>query len=401
MRLYAFGSNGSGQLGIGHTEDVSAPTQCLFDAGLAPEDTISHLVAGGNHTLLLTRLGRVYVAGCNADGRCGPLSSDDSKHIEQNLLRFKRVILTDSATGWSVDTFRCVSATWEGSVLVAAVPSGPEKDLYEDKVFVMGSSPKGELGVETGPACQTVDPGCSIPSFPPKGTEIIALASGMGHSIAILSNGRVYGWGGSRKGQLGDGLKAQKLVFRPTEIQGVPFAAQSAVCGREFTVICGERSQGEFVVLGEKTNRWGILNVPSGLQLPSTETHDQFLVPFSAIGASWHGIYVHTTSQGADRAANRGRLIAWGRNDRGQLPPEGLPSIVKMAVGSEHVLVLMHDGTVAAFGWGEHGNCGPETDDRGNVAERFSQIPLDTVVGGDKRVVGLGAGCATSWILVD
>jgi hypothetical protein len=30
MRLFAFGSNGSGQLGIGHEEDVPTPTQCLF-----------------------------------------------------------------------------------------------------------------------------------------------------------------------------------------------------------------------------------------------------------------------------------------------------------------------------------------------------------------------------------
>jgi len=29
--VYAIGSNGSGQLGIGHKEDVSVPKQVLFD----------------------------------------------------------------------------------------------------------------------------------------------------------------------------------------------------------------------------------------------------------------------------------------------------------------------------------------------------------------------------------
>lgn len=79
MSLFAFGSNGSGQLGIGHDEDVSVPTRCLFEEGQTPSEeengtqakTISCIVAGGNHTLILYQDGSVYAAGCNEDGRCG------------------------------------------------------------------------------------------------------------------------------------------------------------------------------------------------------------------------------------------------------------------------------------------------------------------------------------------
>lgn len=397
MKIFAFGSNGSGQLALGHTEDVSTPTQCLFDETPATDDAIIHIAAGGNHTLLLTKSGCVYAAGYNTDGRCGPRTSDSG----ENLLRFRRVVLTDAATGSRIDTFKCVSATWEGSILAASVRKLVDSDVHEERVFVLGSNPKGELGLQlqstSTPGDNAVQPGSYIPDFPPHNTSVIVLASGMGHTIAVLSNGDVYGWGGSRKGQLGETLKAQKIVWAPAKVTGIPFAAQSAVCGREFSVVCGDRGRGEFVVLGDKANRWGILNVPASLR--STGLDGKFS-EFSDVGASWHGVYIHATSQSSAELESA-HIIAWGRNDRGQLPPDTLPYPVKMAVGSEHVLVLMRDGAVASFGWGEHGNCGPDTDERGNIAGRYGLIPLKAVLTSGGRVIGLGAGCATSWLVAE
>ncbi|KAF3389140.1 hypothetical protein F1880_003345 [Penicillium rolfsii] len=398
MKLFAFGSNGSGQLALGHTEDVSIPTPCLLDEPLATDDAIVHITAGGNHTFLLTERGCVYAAGCNTDGRCGFDTSDS-----ENLLSFRRVVLTDAETGSHIDTFKCVSATWEGSILVTSVQKTDDTGVNEDKVLVMGSSPKGELGLQlqstSAPVESVVPPGSSIPAFPPQDTNITALASGMGHTLAVLSNGEVYGWGASRKGQLGETLKDQKTVWVPAKVEGISFAAQSAVCGREFSVICGDREKGEFVVLGDKANRWGVLDVPALLGMRSNENGG--ILGFSSIGASWHGIYIHGAPQNSTAEPDLAPLIAWGRNDRGQLPPDNLPPPVKVAVGSEHVLALMRDGSVAAFGWGEHGNCGPDTDERGNVAGRYSLIPLDTVLAGGAKVIGLGAGCATSWIVTE
>ncbi|KAJ6103600.1 hypothetical protein N7486_003822 [Penicillium sp. IBT 16267x] len=463
MNLFAFGSNGSGQLGLGHTEDVSTPTQCLFTSPFAAsaenqdqdpvdqsKDKIVQIVAGGNHTLLLTRQGHVYAAGCNSDGRCGPdthidLSNDQLKansdkiipnEEEHNILRFQRVILTDATTGCTVGTFKSVSATWEASILVANVSAQTntpdnhdDHTVHTDKVFVQGSAPKGELGLgeKTLTHGTFVTPGTSIPNFPPLGTTVSALASGMGHSVAILSNGDVYGWGGSRKGQLGEGLKGAKIVWSPMQISGIPFTATGAVCGREFTVVIGRREKGEFLVLGDKGNWWGVMDVKDfdalRVRIRGEEgvgaSVDSSCVPstsfrggaalwgFEYIGASWHGIYVHMAARAEDgssspAAANENSLVAWGRNDRGQLPPPDLPALDRLAVGSEHVLTLLRDGSVAAFGWGEHGNCGPDTDPHGNVAGMYKVISLpDAVYTTGGKVVGVGAGCATSWVIVD
>ena len=418
MRLFAFGSNGSGQLGIGHQEDVSHPTQCLFEKPKKQEteprqttqdlnDEIIHIAAGGNHTLLLTKSGAVYAAGCNTDGRCGP-------HQEDEILAFRRLILSDTIPGSEIE-FKHVSATWEGSILVSAQTEG-------DKVFILGSNPKGELGLA---ANAPISPGTSIPDFPPDGTRITALASGMAHSAAVLSNGDVYGWGAARKGQLGVGNIVARVACAPVKID-VPFFAESVVCGREFTVVSGK---GNFIVLGDPGNRWGVLRVPSLLSLDGDQVEDLrdgegcagsrgfVRYPYTGIGASWHGIYVHAAPglelvsdlgepasshpqvEDTGSASGSGFLIAWGRNDRGQLPPSTLPTPTVLAVGSEHVLALLGDGQVAAFGWGEHGNCGPDTDPQGNVSGTYNVLSLPETVT-DGKVVGIGAGCATSWMIV-
>ncbi|KAJ5705172.1 hypothetical protein N7536_000861 [Penicillium majusculum] len=443
MRLFAFGSNGSGQLGIGHEEDVSTPTQCLFEqpepsqgsqittiqnTNLADESETITIAAGGNHTLLLTTSGSIYSAGCNEDGRCGPhRATKNPKEPESdnngNVLRFRRMIIPDQVSDTEVSNFKHVSATWEGTIAVASVPRSSSNDVVhghepdtEDRVFVFGSSPKGELGL--GSDTPAPVPGTCIPSFPPTGLRITALASGMAHSAAVLSNGDVYGWGGARKGQLGKENREARIAYSPVRIC-VPFFAEAVACGREFTVVSG---RGRFVVLGDGGNRWGILGVPESLSLQGDEQGEEsgrrkgaICYRYTGIAASWHGVYVHAapglgrvgpsisdalTDTYSDSDLVGGSIVAWGRNDRGQLPPPDLPTPDKLAVGSEHAIALLGDGRVAAFGWGEHGNCGPDTDSQGNVSGTYNVISLPEAVGADGKVIGVGAGCATSWIIM-
>ncbi|KAL1862003.1 alpha tubulin suppressor [Paecilomyces lecythidis] len=388
MPLYAFGSNGSGQLGIGHVEDVSVPTRCLFDdddehhdASGGDGDEILQIAAGGNHTLVLFRSGAVYAAGCDEDGRCGghdALAKGDG--VGGSLLKLRRVVVEEEASDdgkkKKIERFKHVSATWEGTVLVSSLG---EEEEGEERVFVMGSGAKGELGL--GSQITRAEKAVRVSDFPPQGTSVVSMSSSVGHVAVVLSNGDVYGWGAARKGQLGGSVMDQKIVWAPVKMEGVPFRATDVACGKEFTVVTGNKERGEFVILGPTgPDRWQIL---------SDAPQPADVAGLSLVAASWNGIYVH----GSD-----GSVRAWGRNDKGQLPPPGLPRSSKIAVGSEHALALLDDQKVVAFGWGEHGNCGPETDAKGNVNGRWNEIPLSVKDGA--RVVGLGAGCATSWIIV-
>lgn len=388
MALFSFGSNSSGQLGIGHVEDVSLPIRCLFSSSLEDDilkqegGEITRIAAGGNHTLVLFKSGAVYAAGYNVDGRCGVAPGPTSESREKvesepeasSLLRFEKVTFSDPR-GRKVDRFKDVSTTWDATFLVSC--SDDEEHKGQEEVFVMGSGMRGELGL--GETCTRASAPVKMPDFPPPGTKVDAITSSVGHTVAVLSNGDVYGWGGARKGQLGESVKDRKIVWSPVKIEGIPFRATGAACGREFTIIAGNKERGEFRILVSADSKWRVLaDAPAALG------------SYSLVAASWHGIYVHQSDMS---------VRAWGRNDRGQLPPPDLPKPKKIAVGSEHVLALLDDErTVVAFGWGEHGNCGPETDAQGNVKGRWNVIPLE--LSDNSKVVGIGAGCATSWIVV-
>jgi protein ATS1 len=407
MPVYAFGSNGSGQLGIGHTDDVCTPTRCFFSrpddnttttssstgSGTTIDndpdkvidedrDRIRRIAAGGNHTVILYASGAAYAAGMNGDGRCGVgvvnanswFSSSSSTTKSGNgleeegeerrmLVRFARVRL-ELADGRVVDRFADVSASWAATVFVA---------LCGEEVYVVGSGEKGELGL--GETCQIAAEPKVIADFPPAGSRVTAIVSGMSHVVCVLSNGHVYGWGAARKGQLGHEKTTLKTAWVPARIEDVLFRADGAACGREFTVVVSHAS-GEYIILG--SDKWGIV---SGAVEPIK----------GQVSASWHGVYIHNAAENS--------LVAWGRNDRGQLPPSSLTEkkVAQFAAGSEHAVALLSDLTVVSFGWGEHGNCGAAVDAQGNVKDRVNEIPLS--LADYERVVGVAAGCATSWVV--
>ncbi|KLJ12230.1 hypothetical protein EMPG_12711 [Blastomyces silverae] len=369
MPLYAFGSNGSGQLGIGHLDDVPTPTRCLFaqenkenhsngiDIALASDEP-TQIAAGGNHTLVLFKSGAVYAAGTNQNGRC---AHDPDRHT--SLLQFSRVVIVRE-DGSYVNRFKAISATWEASFFV---------DAERGHLYACGVGNKGELGL--GGNYVHANSPTRIRDFPPPGAEIISMSSSVSHTAATLSNGEVYGWGISRKGQLGEGNVQKKILWAPQKIEDISFFAWQVACGREFTAVAGNTATGEIAIFG--SDKWNIISgAPKEIK------------NYAMLAASWHGVYVH---------GQNGSTRSWGRNDRGQLLPLKLPRPTKLAIGSEHVVAKIESGEVVAFGWGEHGNCGPNTDAQGNVAGRWNEIPLS--IEGSSTVTSVGAGCATSWIM--
>ena len=236
-----------------------------------------------------------------------------------------------------------------------------------DNVLSHGKGFKGELG--TGAIDQSFWQ--RVPIYPPVGSCIVDLASGVGHTVVVLSNGEAYGWGNGRKGQIGE---PAEIVKSPRMIQNLDFPVKRAVCGREFTYFVGEAVEGRHEILG--SDKW---NVKSNA--PSTAPD------WAEIGASWGSIFVLKAD---------GKIVSWGRNDHGQLASPGLPEIKHMAVGSEHVLALTNAGAVLSWGWGEHGNCGPDTDEAGDVRDKWNEILVEC--DSHAEIVGVGAGCATSFV---
>lgn len=354
--VFTIGSNGSGQLGIGHREDVSVPKPASFDP--QPTSPITKIAAGGNHTLLLTKSGELYWSGDPASGACGTSNSTDQEPVF-------RPFEASQDGGSRLGQVALIAATWEASLIVAK-----DNDGKQTKIFTVGIGMKGELGV--GDFVVRTPTATQINDFPPHETEIVDIHASMGHAVAVLSNGEAYGWGNCRKGQAGE---PAEVLLKPRKIDGLEFPVSRAVCSKESTCFFGDPGSGKIKVLG--SDKWALHS-----------TAPQSAPTWQDVGASWGNFYI-LTKQGA--------LTAWGRDDHGQLPPPGLPPLTSIAIGSEHAVALSRAGDVLAWGWGEHGNCGPQVENN-NVKGRWNVIAASKLIPQGYSINAIGAGCATSWI---
>ena len=330
MPIYAWGSNGSGQLGVGHQGDLSQPARCV-EISNALHVNPKAIAAGGNHTLILDTSGQLHFIGSASGVAVGTIFQD----------------------------IRLCSATWDASILCTT----------SDEVIVLGKGERGELGCgkhirDTSGSSTKVN----VSAVNPENATIVQLASSIHHTVAVLSDGNVIGWGNGRKGQLGE---PADIVWEPRKISGIGFKVVKATCGQGFTFLVGEPKLGQCVVLGHDK-----FDVKSAAP--------QFVPKWKAVGATWGSVFV---------LFEDGSLKSWGRNDHGQLASPSSSNIAQIALGSEHALALAADDKLYAWGWGEHGNCGPDTDETGDAKEA-KEIKVPTEV---DKIQGLAAGCATSW----
>ncbi|KAI0180559.1 RCC1/BLIP-II [Hypoxylon sp. FL1284] len=365
--LFALGSNGSGQLGIGHKEDVSVPKEVKFQRSI-PEAKIVKVAAGGNHTIIVTESGRAYWAGDGSSGACGIVDGVR----EAAVTEFRRLVISASERLGPVAHVAC---TWDSSVFALKDRGGRATQVY-----ICGTADAQAASADDS------DPTTASPvllsGFPPPETEVVNLAAGFRHVVAVLDNGDAYGWGNGRKGQLGeandDTSDSKGVIHRPRKISDIGFRVSKAVCCQYTTCLIAEPGDGRILVLG--ADKWGLKSA-SPNEVPN----------WSMIDASWGGIYILQRS---------GALVAWGRDDHGQLPPLGLPDLECIAAGSEHLLALTTDGEVLSWGWGEHGNCGPQTEKSGDVKGRWNVLASLRRMPEGSNITAIAAGCATSWIHV-
>lgn len=348
-RLYGFGSNGSGQLGIGHLEDTNIPTLCL---GLPLHDRIKKISGGGNHAAIITETGRLFMSGYSQFGDHQKLlSSNTNEDINDTEYtrfqqRFKDIIWQDVACGWAF------------TILLATT----------GKVYGIGTSNWNELA---GPSTQ----GKMLTSIDTTQLDnIVTVACGWRHAVALDAQGRVYGWGWGKHGQLGPPTipPKDKKDIRSVQQIDMPQPIVHIACGHVHTLLQGQ----DGTVYGLGSNKYHQL-------VPDYDEGPPFILKQGAtwIDAGWHH------SAALDK---QGNLTLWGRNDRGQLGSnDGFHKHIKqIACGSEHTVVLNENTRhVAAWGWNEHGNCASELDytTEAIILDQFGQADV------------IGAGCATTW----
>lgn len=392
MPLYSFGSNGKGQLGLGHTEDTESPGlvifkpeyTCLISAASSPA-AYFEIACGGNHTLLLDKSsGKVFGTGDNSAFQLGLLAQGSAGGGGTSVLEFTELELPVGAP-----KVTHVAAGWEFSVAVCG---------QDGAVYTCGRGPKGELA-NGNDAVKTHRKFLKVFQFDTaeKGQTVVQVAAGLAHVALVLANGQVWGWGTGRKGQLGPRNTAA-AVTRPSvvEYEGAGNAVAVA-CGRAFTAIL--TGAGSVLILGSDKNLDSGSAVAKLGELNSASSNVGGAV--RSIAAGWSTVHVLLSSPQT--------LVSIGNNSHGQLGPlaksskevdtnanSSTANFSMHAAGTEHSLAVTQDlTTVVSWGWGEHGNCGPlysESRPKGEVYEAHRCT-------GSSKVERVFGGYASSWII--
>jgi len=180
-------------------------------------------------------------------------------------------------------------------------------------------------------------------------TDVVAVAGGAFHSLALKSDGTVVGWGYNINGALDIPAGLSDVIA---------IAAPSA-----FSMAL--KSDGTVVTWGSDVP--GLLTVPDSLSdVVAISGGHQYALALKSDGTvlQWgtgdnglHGVPSGTASSMAGGSAHAlrikpdGSVDGWGSNiNGGIIPPAGLANVVQVSAGGDYSVALKADGTVVAWG---------------------------------------------------
>ncbi|XP_026826687.1 X-linked retinitis pigmentosa GTPase regulator isoform X3 [Ooceraea biroi] len=209
-RLFVFGSNDWGQLGLGHKNHISKPSCVKI---LKPEK-VTHVACGRAHTLICTGAQKIFACGSNQEGQLGRESSAIGDSSSSPILVYD--------CGLAGSRIVQVAA---GSHHSMALTSGGE-------VVAWGSNLEGQLGLSG------ISGLVNKPTKVPIPEPVKEISVGYYHSAFLTESGLVYVCGESESGKLGIDVNFSTQVA-PKQMQ-LPIPAVHVVCGGHHTLVLAE-----------------------------------------------------------------------------------------------------------------------------------------------------------------
>jgi alpha-tubulin suppressor-like RCC1 family protein len=337
--IFAWGYNGSGQLGDSTKEDRSLPVQVNNLSNAVA------LAAKGQYSLALKGDGTVWAWGNNLSGTLGNGTTTDSSTPAQ-------VIDLIGAKAISAGVSHGLAVTKDGMA------------------WAWGSNSQGQLG------------NSSIAQYSTSPVQVIGLsdtagiAGGLQHSLGLKSDGTVWRWGVNGYGAGCVYTSDIGFTFTPEQVSGLS-SVKAIASG--FYHNLALKSDGTVWAWGCNYNGdlgTGTLNSSS---TPVQVTNLSGVVAISAGQA-------HSLALKSD-----GTIWAWGDNGYGELGNggagqysttpvnvSGLSNVVAISAGGSHSLAVKRDGTVWAWGSNGFGQLGDGTT-TGSSTPVYVRIPAHAV----------------------
>ena len=346
-RLYSWGYNVSGQLGLGDNVGRSSPVQV---GGLTVwlEST-----SGYGHTLAIKSDGSLWAWGKNYNGQLGL----------GNVTYYSSPVQVGALTTWS----KIGSGPGGGSDFSLAIKSN-------GTLWSWGANDSGQLGLGDSGSYY----GRSSPVQVGALTTWANIFCGSNFSLAIKSNGSLWAWGNNYHGQLGLGDYAGRSS--PVQVGALTTWANIS-CGSNFSLAI--KSNGSLWAWGN--NGYGQLGLGNVTYYSSPVQVGALTTWLKVVGGGYYTLAIKTD----------GTLWTWGRNDNGQL---GLGNVTyrsspvqvgalttwsKIGNGKAHSLAIKTNGTLWSWGKNEYGQLG--LGDYGSYYGRSSPVQV---------------GALTSWFII-
>ncbi|PAN28177.1 hypothetical protein PAHAL_5G136400 [Panicum hallii] len=369
---WSWGAGTDGQLGNGGFDDHHLPQPLLLPTRC--RGRVSLVAGGGAHAIALTSDGEVFTWGRGTHGQLGHGNLDSIPHP-----KFVKFLENHKVT--------CVSAGWNHSGF--ATDSG--------KLYMCGDGSFGQLG--TGDNHSRNLP-FEVAYFTARHIEKLAL--GMRHSLVLLKDNSVYGFGSARRGQVG------KCASRNEKSHNVPRLIDGF---SDFKIVNIYANGDHSAALDE----YGHLYI-WGRALIGEHDNDQPCVvlpslSISQVALGWHhalilsagelftiGVYRH---QNCDLPAPR-NVVGQQSNTSGassshdgssslsatkKIPSIDGEQVLQIASGTEHSAFVTDKGTVFTWGWGEHGQLG-----LGDTSDQVVPQRVNIAVSSGPRGVYCGSG---------
>jgi autotransporter-associated beta strand protein len=291
-KLYAVGTNRNGQLGLPALAGAVAFTEATVNI---PTNLMA-IAAGGRHSLLLGKDGKVYGFGDNGSGQVGLGVSAMSirTNTEIGSLSGITAIAAGAEHSLALDSSGNVYAWGRGNAGQLGYPtlsganqprlisglSGVKQLAAGDKhslflttngtVYACGLNNAGQLGLGTNVVSTNVPTRLTFPA----GAFITKLVTGLDRAHAIASSGKVYAWGYNFNGELGLGYRTTNAPYSvPTPTEVPALYGSKEIAGGAYQTFALDES-GSLLATG--LNEGGQLGVGStdavtGAPTPTTE----------------------------------------------------------------------------------------------------------------------------------
>jgi alpha-tubulin suppressor-like RCC1 family protein len=330
-RVWCWGDNASGQLGIANMAASAVPKQ------IASLSSITAVRNGGQHSCAISSVGGLKCWGRNQYGKLGNGSA-------AGINSAVPVNVTGLSSG--------VAAVAPGIDHTCALTTG-------GGVKCWGDDGSGQLGNGAGGSSNVPVDVTGLTS------GVAAVASGGWHSCAVTTGGAVKCWGYGVYGQLGNGGNSGSPT--PVDVTGLGSGVAAVAAGEYHT--CA-------LTTGGGIKCWGINTVG---QL-GDGTQDQSEVPVDVSGLPSGVSAIDGGGSFTCALTTGGGVKCWGNDTSGQLgngaagasltpvDVSGLTSgVVSFATGYEHACAVTTSNVAKCWGGNADGQLGVGTNDPSNV----------------------------------